>query len=154
MSKTDQNGAVGARSPGSGLLKQHKPEQGKWTRRGTFIGTGTLVAWCGFFVNQRLSGYQDIGEWWQVLITPGIPVLLMVILGTLAYWVSFVNRNSSDFMIATEGEMKKVNWSTKREVIGSTKVVITMTLLMAILLFTVDLAFQHFFKYIKVLKVG
>ena len=151
MSKTDRTGPPGARSPGNGLLKQHKPEQGKWTRRGTFIGTGILVAWCGFFVNQRLAGYQDIQEWWQVLITPGIPVLLMVILGTLAYWVSFVNRNSSDFMIATEGEMKKVNWSTKREVIGSTKVVITMTLLLANLLFTVDLAFQRMFSAIGVL---
>ncbi len=154
MSKTDQNGAVGARSPGSGLLKQHKPEQGKWTRRGTFIGIGILVAWCGLFVDQRLSGYQDIQAWWSLLITPGIPILLMVVLGTLGYWASFVNRNSSDFMIATEGEMKKVNWSTKREVIGSTKVVITMTLLLAILLFSVDLAFQRLFSAIGVLKVG
>ena len=154
MSQIDPAGAPGARSPGGGPLKPHKPEQGKWTRRGTFISVGALVAWGGVFVNQRLSGYQDIEAWWSVLITPGIPVALVVVLGTLAYWVSFVNRKSSDFMIATEGEMKKVNWSTKREVIGSTKVVITMTLLLAILLFTVDLAFQRLFVAIKVLKVG
>jgi hypothetical protein len=24
-----------------------------------------------------------------------------------------------DFMIATEGELKKVNWSTRREIVGS-----------------------------------
>ena len=154
MSSIDQTGATGGRSPGGGPLKPHKPEQGKWTRRGTFIGAGALIAWGGFFVNQRLSGYQDIQDWWLVLITPGIPILLMVFLGTLAYWISFVHRKSSDFMIATEGEMKKVNWSTKREVIGSTKVVITMTLLLAILLFTVDLAFQRLFSAIGVLKVG
>ena len=42
----------------------------------------------------------------------------------LTYWVVGVNRKANDFFIATEGEMKKVNWSTRAEVIRSTKVVI------------------------------
>ena len=58
----------------------------------------------------------------------------------------------SDFMIATEGEMKKVNWSTRREIIGSTKVVILFTVLLALLLFVVDLSFQALFSWIGVLK--
>ena len=57
-------------------------------------------------------------------------------------------------MIATEGEMKKVNWSTRREVIGSTKVVITITIFLAILLFCIDLVFQALFRAIGVLRVG
>ena len=48
--------------------------------------------------------------------------------------------------------VKKVNWSTKREVIGSTKVVILFTFLMAAMLFAVDLIFQNFFNWIGVLK--
>ena len=55
-------------------------------------------------------------------------------------------------MIATEGEMKKVSWSTKREIIGSTKVVILFTFLMAGLLFLVDSAFQLLFSSIGVLQ--
>ncbi|MBU0718456.1 MAG: preprotein translocase subunit SecE [Planctomycetes bacterium] len=55
-------------------------------------------------------------------------------------------------MVATEGEMKKVSWSSKAEVIGSTKVVIMFTVLLAALLFVVDLVFQRFFTYIGVLK--
>ncbi len=64
-----------------------------------------------------------------------------------------MGRKAGDFMIATEGEMKKVNWSSKREVVGSTKVVIMFTLLMAMLLFVVDLVFQALFKALNVLKV-
>jgi preprotein translocase subunit SecE len=63
-----------------------------------------------------------------------------------------VNRKSSDFMIATEGEMKKVSWSSRREVIGSTKVVILFTIALACFLFVVDLAFQTLFSAIGVLK--
>jgi preprotein translocase SecE subunit len=74
-------------------------------------------------------------------------------LGTIAGRVAFVGRKSSDFMIATEGEMKKVSWSRKREVIGSTKVVIMFTLLLALLLFFVDLVFQYIFSEVGVLKI-
>jgi preprotein translocase SecE subunit len=55
-------------------------------------------------------------------------------------------------MIATEGEMKKVNWSTRREIIGSTKVVILFTILLAVILFTVDIVFMTFFAWIGVLR--
>ena len=48
--------------------------------------------------------------------------------------------------------MKKVSWSSKREIMGSTKVVILFTLLMAFFLFLVDLLFQWFFSAIGVLK--
>jgi preprotein translocase subunit SecE len=101
-----------------------------------------------------LSGYKDVEAWWSLLISPGIAFFLTAALGALAYWVSFSNRKSSDFMIATEGEMKKVSWSSRREVIGSTKVVIVITILLAALLFLVDLLFQHLFRAIGVLKVG
>ena len=77
-----------------------------------------------------------------------------VVLGIVLWRVVFANRNSSDFMIATEGEMKKVSWSTKGEVIGSTKVVILFTFLLAALLFVVDVVFQNLFQWIGVLKVG
>jgi preprotein translocase SecE subunit len=55
-------------------------------------------------------------------------------------------------MIATEGEMKKVNWSTRREIIGSTKVVIVFTLLLTLVLFVVDMIFITFFGWIGVLR--
>ncbi|MFQ6049008.1 MAG: preprotein translocase subunit SecE [Phycisphaerae bacterium] len=56
-------------------------------------------------------------------------------------------------MIATEGEMKKVSWSTRREVIGSTKVVIAVVIMLAVMLFVVDTVFAVFFNFIDVLKI-
>jgi len=56
-------------------------------------------------------------------------------------------------MIATEGEMKKVNWSSRKEVFGATRVVIVMVLALASFLFVVNMAFIILFKSIKVLKI-
>lgn len=147
-------GVPPARSAGGsgGWLQQYKPDQGKATRTGTFVGVGLLVAWGAKFLNDRLALYQG-DEGWRLLITPGIPIAFAVVLGVIAWRLTFVSRKSSDFMIATEGEMKKVSWSSKREVIGSTKVVILFTVLMALFLFAVDFAFQVFFKSIGVLRV-
>ena len=59
---------------------------------------------------------------------------------------------SVDFLIATDSEMKKVNWTTKKELMGSTKVVIGFVFVMAIVLFMYDLFFQFLFYFLGVLK--
>jgi len=145
-------GAPREAGPGrAGFFTQYKAEQGKVTRTSTFIGFGLLIAWGAKFVSDRLTGFEG-DEGWRLLVTPGVPILFAVVLGGLAWHFSFVWRKASDFMIATEGEMKKVNWSSKAEVIGSTKVVILFTALLAILLFAFDLVFQFVFSAIGVLK--
>lgn len=136
----------------AGFFTQYKPEQGKVTRTSTFIGMGLLIAWGAKFVSERLAGFEG-DEGWRLLITPGIPILFAVVFGALAWHFTFVHRKASDFMIATEGEMKKVSWSSKGEVIGSTKVVILFTVLLAGLLFVVDILFQKLFTLIGVLRV-
>lgn len=140
------------RQRGGGWLKQYKQDQGKNTRVGTFIGLGLLIVWGAWVLYDYLKIYEG-DEFWRLLITKGIPIIFSIVLGSVAWWVSYANRASGDFMIATEGEMKKVSWSTKREVIGSTKVVILFTFLFAALLFVVDLAFQTTFKWMGVLKI-
>jgi len=57
-----------------------------------------------------------------------------------------------DFLIATDGEARKVNWSTRKEVAGSTWVVIAAMFLIAATLFIIDLAFQGVFSAIGVLE--
>jgi preprotein translocase SecE subunit len=57
-----------------------------------------------------------------------------------------------DFFIATEGEMKKVNWSTRKEVWGATRVVIVTVMALAIILCIVDTAFMFLFNGIGVLR--
>ncbi|MCC5822806.1 MAG: preprotein translocase subunit SecE [Planctomycetes bacterium] len=63
-----------------------------------------------------------------------------------------LSRRSADFLIATDAEMKKVNWTTYKHVKGSTIVVIVASFLIAGILFIVDLGFSSFFKMIGVLE--
>lgn len=135
------------------LLTQYKPDQGWYTRVGTFIGGVALFAWGAKFLNDRLSVFQG-DEGWRLLVTPGIAFLVFAVLLGVAWWYSFVHPKTGDFMIATEGEMKKVSWSTRREVIGSTKVVILFTLLFAVFLFLMDFVSQRALVWIGVLKAS
>ena len=134
-----------------GFFQQYKPEQGKATRMGTLFCAGAMIAWGAVFLYDQLQVYEG-DEAWRLLITTGLPIVFAVALFALVWWIAFVSRTSSDFMIATEGEMKKVSWSSRREIIGSTKVVILFTLLMSVLLFVVDLVFQALFSEMGVLK--
>ncbi len=139
-------------SAGGGFLTQYKPEQGMGTRVGSFIAAAAMVIWGTAFLYDRLAIY-DGDESWRLMVTSGIPLLFLAAAGTACFWLIFCQRATSDFMIATEGEMKKVNWSSRRELIGSTKVVIMFTILMAGTLFLIDFVFQIFFKFIGVLRV-
>lgn len=134
-----------------GWFKAYKRGQGTKTRLGTFVGSLALVFWGALFLSDKLSIYQG-DKTWQLLVSKGIPIVIPALVGFFCWWITYAHRTSSDFMIATEGEMKKVNWPTKRELIGSTKVVILFTAIMAILLFSVDLLFMNFFEWIGVLR--
>ena len=57
----------------------------------------------------------------------------------------------ADFLIATEAEMKKVSWSSKQELIGSTIVVIATVAIMAALIYLADFSWAFAFKKIGVL---
>ena len=123
-------------------MQIYRKTQGRWTRLGTIAGAGTLIV---------------IGAWymWREL-PPGIGLYraiipLIVMLACLYALLRVVNsKRPADFMISTEGEMKKVSWSSKKEIIGSTKVVIVTLMLMGLILFFVDWFFMTFMKFIKV----
>lgn len=79
--------------------------------------------------------------------------MAIILAGTAAlYWFVGISRRSVEFLIATDGEMRKVNWSTRREVIGSTQVVIVAAFLIAGILFVVDIGFGSFFRWVGVLQ--
>ena len=56
------------------------------------------------------------------------------------------------FLVDTDSEMKKVNWTTKQELIGSTKVVIGFMFILSMMLFLVDIFFGYLFYFLGVLK--
>ncbi len=57
----------------------------------------------------------------ELLYVQGTVAGLALLLGAVVVFYLIGSRPSScEFLIATDGEMKKVNWSTRREVFGST----------------------------------
>lgn len=131
------------------MFEIYKRGQGRYTRIGTFAGMMVIVA-IGAAVLAEVLGAALSQSSYKVYLQYGIPVLIV----GLAAWAMFlvVNRQkSADFLIATESEMKKVSWSSRAEVIGSTKVVIIVTLIMSFLLYSVDWLFVMFFSKIGVM---
>lgn len=120
----------------------YKRDQGKYTRLGTGFGLVILVG-LGCFQLYRLLEGADAGLW----ITTMVPAGLFVVLSSSSFWL--INLPMvADFMIAAEGEMKKVSWSSRKEIAVSTFVVIIVVVVIAVLLGITDVIFQMFFTWL------
>ncbi len=129
----------------------YKKGQGYWTRLMTAIALGLIVL-LGVVWMWDLLATVRVGFAQTVYVQAGAAVVVIAVFGWLGYYLVGLKPKVVDFMIATEGEMKKVSWSDRKELIGSTKVVIFFTALMATLLFMVDMIFMTFFNTIGVLR--
>ncbi|MHC4518661.1 MAG: preprotein translocase subunit SecE [Planctomycetota bacterium] len=124
------------------LAKIYKPGQGKYTRLCSGLTMGTIIAFGCWRLYEKL-GATD----WNLWIVSLVPVGVFAVLGVVIYWL--LNKPSlADFLIAAEGELKKVNWSSRREVFVSTVVVIIVVVAMAVLLGTTDLIFTMVFSHL------
>lgn len=134
-----------------GFFDIYKPSQGYHTRVWTGVAVGALAVWFAVFLYEKfaLVGTGVRTKYIQV----GVAVAAIIVLGLIAYWALARSRRICDFLIATEGEMKKVNWTSRKEIIGSTKVVIFVVVFMSTMLFVVDMFFISFFNSIGVLKL-
>jgi len=89
---------------------------------------------------------------------PGFPTIKLIITAIFCAvsagvaWFYLNKPKVVDFFIATESEMKKVNWTSRKEIIGSTKVVIGFMFLIAALLFVYDQYFTRIFYLFGVLN--
>lgn len=128
-------------------LNIYKPGQGYWTRLLSGLGAGILMLGGADWIWTKLQVYSS-----NVLkIT--VPIAIVAVFTPVIYWLVAVKPGTSDFLIATEGEMKKVNWPNRSQILGSTWVVIACVILMSTLLFCSDLAFSRFFQWIHVLDI-
>lgn len=131
-------------------LSVYKPGQGYWTRVLSAVGGGALVLAAVAWIWNEM---ELIRNDYAIYIRAGTAVTLVAVFGGLLWWVLNKPR-VVDFMIATEGEMRKVNWPTQREIVGSTWIVIMGTFMMALLLWVVNLAFVSLFQAIHILESG
>ncbi len=121
-------------------MQMYKPGQGKYSRLGTGFTVAIIVA-IGCYQLYKMLAASDVSFW----ITTMVPVVILAVLSGVTFWL--MNKPTvADFLIAAEGELKKVNWSSRKEVAVSTFVVIVVVILMAALLGATDFVFQLVFQ--------
>jgi len=98
-----------------------------------------------------VSGVTAVRAFDQIYLQGGIAAVVILLGAVAVYFFVGVKRRTVDFLVATDGEMKKVNWSTRKDVIASTWVVIAASIVLAAGLFVVDILFSEFFRLIGVL---
>jgi preprotein translocase SecE subunit len=120
----------------------YKRGQGKYTRLCSAFAIA-IVAGLGCLQLYKKLQAGDVGLWVETMVPAG----LFVILAFLSFWL--VNQRSfADFLIAAEGEMKKVSWSSRQEIAVSTFIVIMVVISMAVLLGTTDIGFRTLFTWL------
>ncbi len=120
----------------------YKRGQGKHTRLCSAF-TAAIIAGLGCWRLYEKLQATDLGLWVETMVPAG----LFAVFALLIFWLA--NKPSvADFMIAAEGEMKKVSWSSKQEIAVSTTIVIVVVISMAMLLGTTDLGFRTFFVWL------
>jgi preprotein translocase subunit SecE len=129
----------------------YKPGQGYWTRLMSAIALGMLVLMGGVWLGQQVANVRLFGL--EPVYTQGVAfVIIAALFGLVGYNLIGRKPKSVEFLIAVEGEMKKVNWSSRREIMGSTYIVISFTVFVAILAFIWDSIFQWIFMQAGVLE--
>jgi len=127
----------------------YKPNQGLRVRRGTIVGILVIVL-CGLWV---LITHKMVGDTnWElnvpflsdkvlpILFKLNITVPLLILVAGAWFALRIVNWPTfADFLIATEAEMNKVSWTTRKRLIQDTIVVLVTVALMTIFLFVVDI---------------
>ena len=126
----------------------YKRGQGKYTR----LCSAFAIAVISGLGCLRLFSKLEATSWFSnqtttMWVATMVPAGLFLVLAFLIYWL--VNKPSiADFMIAAEGEMKKVSWSSRQEIFVSTIIVIVVVLIMAALLGATDYCFTLFFNWL------
>jgi preprotein translocase SecE subunit len=123
-------------------LDIYKKGQGKYTRLCTAFGAAIVVG-IGCLQIYTMLENTNLGPWFKTMIPAG----LFAVAGFLIFWL--LNKISvADFMISAEGEMKKVSWSSRKEITVSTFIVIAVMIIMAVLLGITDISFKLFFMWL------
>ena len=130
----------------------YKSGQGRYVRIGTAIGVIIVAMVLGYYTYlmlfTHLPGLKP-GEDpaavggiapYKVYVSYSCGAAVLAVLCILAAY--YLNKPAVvDFLIATESEMKKVSWSSRAELLGSTTVVIVTVLLLALVIYIVDYVF-------------
>jgi preprotein translocase subunit SecE len=126
---------------GGGFFSLYKSGQGYWTRLGTAIGAAAIILFIGWFTFTETTIFPALtAASRRYAIAAGV----VAVLALVGWWIMNAPRRAQ-FLVDTDSEMKKVNWASWPELVGSTRVVVFFMLLTALTLFIFDTQFHAFF---------
>jgi preprotein translocase SecE subunit len=153
--KPGKKGPIESRKPQkrrTGFFTIYKSGQGYWTRMGTAMGSGLLALMLAYTIYDKLPSFFPNDAPFGKKVGLEVAAGFLVLFGGIAWWM--MNKPANvDFLIATDSEMKKVNWTSRKELMGSTRVVILFMFGIAFFLFAVDEVWGWLMFVAKVLKI-
>lgn len=140
----------------------YKRSQGQRVRRGTMLAL-LLVVLAGVWVLINNTLRSAAKDWivpvpftdQQVHLLPDVRITLPILLIAATLWFAYriVNFPTfADFLIATEAELNKVSWTTRKRLVQDTIVVLVTVVLFTVFLFGVDLLWGKILTTIGVLR--
>ena len=143
-----------------------KPMQGQRVRRATMLGMILLVG-AGIYTLYSHGTLTTAEQHWTVgvpftqssiWLLPDVRYTVPLLLAAAGLWLAFRVVNLpvfADFLIATEAELNKVSWPTRKSVVQDTIVVLTTVLMLTVFLFLVDIGWGWLLgnDYVGVLRV-
>ena len=131
-------------------LKIYKKGQGSYTRLTTAGVVLLLSAWGCWKLYLNLKAMDIVNANVKMWVQSITPLAVFGVIAVIVFWL--VNKVLiADFMISAEGEVKKVNWSSRQELMVSTYIVVIVVILTAFFLGMTDIIFQILFRAIGLL---
>ncbi len=130
----------------------YKKTQGQKARRYTMIGI-LLIGWSGVYTiihheslgrgDWRLTlPFVEDPQWRTIAPLSDVQYAAPILIAAAVFWFAWraVNMPTfADFLVATEAEMNKVSWSSRRRLMQDTIVVLVTCLLLTLFLLVVDM---------------
>jgi preprotein translocase SecE subunit len=146
-------------------LAPYKKTQGQRVRRGTMLAI-LAIAGTGIYtlIDHRTLEFGNPHWVFNIPFSGGASVLLLrdvrftvpIILAVLSLWFAYRMVNFpvfADFLIATEAELNKVSWASRKRLVQDTIVVLTTVVLVTTFIFVADIVWSTGLKWVGVLQI-
>jgi preprotein translocase subunit SecE len=127
------------------LFKIYKRGQGKYSRAMGLASIGGLAVFGAYSLYEALQYGWFKSDWGvvpgvEIPLSPALVIMVVLVLATAAGLYLFNNKERVvDFLIETEGELRKVAWPGRDQVIGSAIVVVITVVIIGFYIFFVDI---------------
>lgn len=104
---------------------------------------GVVAVFLGVWAARQMWSYGAAG--FHVSVRAAFTAVTAFVFGALPLGLILFHRGAVDLMIETQQEMRKVAWSTRAEVTGSTIVVIATVALLSVFIYVTDFVLNRIF---------